>query len=76
MRKTIVVQIGNSDDKLTQKRWSAFCREIYAILRQYACFVAVFDEALLVHVFRDIKHQRHQFNQDSVAVVIGDTEFV
>ena len=27
MNKDIIVQIGNSDDKLTQKRWSLFVEE-------------------------------------------------
>lgn len=26
--KTVVVQIGNSDDRLAQKQWSDFCAEI------------------------------------------------
>lgn len=26
--KTITIQIGNSDDKLTQKDWHAFCVEV------------------------------------------------
>ena len=27
--KTITVQIGNSDDKLTQREWSAFCQKLF-----------------------------------------------
>jgi hypothetical protein len=26
--KTVTIQIGNSDDKLTQKEWSSFCEYI------------------------------------------------
>ncbi len=29
MSKTVVIQIGNSDDKLTQKEWSEFCVDLY-----------------------------------------------
>lgn len=27
--KTIVIQIGNTDNKLTQKQWADFCNEVY-----------------------------------------------
>jgi len=34
--KTVVVQIGNSDDKLTQKEWSNYWHEIDGFLREEA----------------------------------------
>jgi hypothetical protein len=29
---TVYVSIGNSDDKLTQRRWADFCTDVYAEL--------------------------------------------
>lgn len=37
-RRTVVIQIGNSDDKLTQKEWSAF---VYAIRLKLAATVGI-----------------------------------
>jgi hypothetical protein len=34
--KTITVQIGNSDDKLTQKEWCDFARSIDDLIRTHA----------------------------------------
>lgn len=33
--QTVVVQIGNSDDKLTQKEWSLFCAETELAVRKH-----------------------------------------
>jgi len=30
--KTIAVQIGNSDNKLTQSQWKDFCNEIHSVI--------------------------------------------
>lgn len=35
MNKTITIQIGNSDDKLTQSRWASFCHEMYNTIINY-----------------------------------------
>lgn len=29
--RTIIIQIGNTDDKLTQKRWSEFCSDVQRV---------------------------------------------
>lgn len=34
--KTLTIQIGNSDDKLTQKEWSQFVKEIKYLLSCFA----------------------------------------
>jgi hypothetical protein len=34
--KTITVQIGNSDDKLSQKQWSLFVQHIDKVIQEYA----------------------------------------
>lgn len=34
--KTITVQIGNSDDKLTQKEWSEFTLEVHESIMDYS----------------------------------------
>ena len=31
--KTITIQIGNSDDKLTQTRWKEYCNQIHECIR-------------------------------------------
>lgn len=35
MEKTITLQIGNSDDKLTQRKWSLFCEDITELISGY-----------------------------------------
>jgi hypothetical protein len=34
--KTITLQIGNSDNKLTQIEWSAYARAVHALVEHYA----------------------------------------
>jgi hypothetical protein len=34
--KTIVVQIGNSDNKLSQTEWAEFVRQVEAMIREHA----------------------------------------
>jgi len=34
--RTIIIQIGNTDDKLTQVEWSAFCRGVQAAVNGHA----------------------------------------
>jgi hypothetical protein len=91
MSKTVVIQIGNTNNKLTQTEWSHFynfCSQLvaeYGIVHfsgtslpnakwQNACFV-IESESL-----NDLKYQlgitAKNFNQNSIALTIGDTEFV
>lgn len=34
--KTVIIQIGNSDDKLTQQRWAAFHKEINGLTADFS----------------------------------------
>ncbi len=34
--KTVIVQIGNTDNKRTQKQWSEFCNDIYESIQLLA----------------------------------------
>ncbi len=34
--KTVVIQIGNSDNKLTQVEWSAYARAAHGLIKKYA----------------------------------------
>ena len=36
---TITVQIGNTDNKLTQSEWSEFCKELSTLIGQHAAEV-------------------------------------
>jgi hypothetical protein len=90
---TLVIQIGNSDDKLSQYAWSEFivdirralfanCQRIHfaggsnpAERWQNYCFVAEHygDLAPLKDTLASI---RKTYSQDSVALTIGETEFI
>jgi hypothetical protein len=91
MTNTIVIQIGNSDNKLTQQEWSRFYNHIHNLVDDYgtvhfrgtslpnapyqnACFV-IESESM-----DGLKYQlgitAKDFKQKSIALTIGDTEFV
>lgn len=36
---TVTIQIGNSDDKLTQKEWAAFVMEVQDVVQRFAVHV-------------------------------------
>lgn len=91
--KTIVVQIGNSDDKLTQKEWACFVMELRDIVgnmgqihfwgasvnyepwQNLCCVVEVYDNAIHTLKVR-LTDLRKTYRQDSVAIVVGETEFI
>ena len=93
--KTVTIQIGNSDDKLSQKRWAEFSGELDDITNiegievhffgyscptrtwQNACVVAnINDQQTMDRLLIHIKELREAFEQDSIAVTIGDTQFI
>lgn len=95
MTKTVTIQIGNSDNKLTQDRWSEFCNELDDVTNsegidvhffgfsnpnnkwQNACCVCVVhDQQILNRLVENLKNLRGNFEQDSIAVSIGSTEFI
>ena len=40
--RTIVIQIGNSDDKLTQRMWSSFVADVDAVVQASAAAIHFF----------------------------------
>lgn len=91
---TAVIQIGNSDNKLTQGNWANFVasmrheisRHVYRIHFQggsgwdapwqNACWVCEVRPDQ-VQPLRDVVAKvRGQYEQDSAAVVFGETEFI
>ena len=39
LMETVTIQIGNSDNKLTQKQWSDFIRETRRVVGRHCCHV-------------------------------------
>ena len=94
MRKTVVVQIGNSDNKLSQSSWAHFCHATgnavakhcfavhfsggsdYNAPWQNACFVGETDETKVDELKKELQTIRHSYDQESVAMICGETEFV
>ena len=92
--KTITVQIGNTDDKLTQVQWSKFVDSVNYAVNQFAFKVHFWGGSVnwaewqnMAWVFecdsRNIKKLetellgiRVRFNQDSIALTKGITEFI
>lgn len=92
--KTVVVLIGNSDDKLSQKEWSHFYDVVWVYLSnhsidvhfsgtsipnrswQNACFVASVPDEEILPLKTRLSHFKEYFKQNSIAILIGDTEFI
>lgn len=88
------IQIGNSDDKLTQKEWSAFVRDIHHAINglaieihfqgtsdghsqwQNACWVADFRITDIENLESKLRRIRHQYRQDSIAIISGEARFI
>ena len=92
--KTVCIQIGNSDDKLSQKRWAAYVRSVDDITAEHecerhffggslnwqpwqnACWVVAVDNNNLVEFLARLAATGTKYNQDSVAVTVGETQFI
>lgn len=90
--KTYVVQIGNSDDKLTQKKWSEFIEEVddlilhWSYRTHFAGFSnpeAAWQNTCWVFMIADPKRIKDglqkikaKYHQDSIAWTEGTTEFI
>jgi hypothetical protein len=90
--ETVVIQIGNSDDKLTQLEWAKFVNDIRYLVGnhaneihffggssnwenwQNACWI--FTSDVVPELLENIKSIRQNYKQESVAVTIGNTQFV
>lgn len=90
-KKTICVQIGNTDNKLTQQKWSFFCRELYDICwsngtihfsgapdttQPYQNYCVVVETAHNVDLKTLVSKLGERMGQDSIAWLEGDVEFV
>ncbi len=91
---TVVVQIGNSDDKLTQVRWARFITRVCSVcadsltvhfsggsrpdaIWQNYCVLGVAEEKFWIdHLRSDLSQLVAEFGQESIAMTIGDTEFI
>lgn len=90
---SVVIQIGNSDDKLSQRDWSAYQREVGEVVDgfglphfeghshgcsayQNACFVLEADRFLVGDLRENLENIRRKYRQDSVALIVGEVEFV
>lgn len=106
MSNTVVIQIGNTDDKLSQERWAAFVGQLERAIQrlgdvhffgcsmpdspwQNCCAVvevedlvwknydwASFDEWVKHVITPGLADLRDRYNQDSIAMTLGHTEFV
>jgi hypothetical protein len=92
---TICIQIGNTDDKLTQEEWSEFCNDIKAICESYEdtiihfcassdgslpwqnfCIVVEAENDVIYWMKKHLITLKVKYNQDSIAILEGDTEFI
>lgn len=93
MNKTIAIQIGNSDDKLTQKQWACFALGIRDVVEdaiqihfwgaslnyepwQNLCCVCEVREGNLDNFLRRLSQIGKHYKQESVAVLVGDSQFI
>lgn len=90
---TIIIQIGNTDNKLTQQEWSRYCRKVDECVRhhadeihfyghppgdqpwQNAAWITQMDSLGRVGLVRELGNIKREFNQDSIAITLGETEF-
>lgn len=93
MSTTIVIQIGNSDNKLTQCMWSHYVEYMRAAIAnivyrmhfqggscfdapwQNACWVCEVSDEKIYDLKEAVRECRMRFEQESVAVTVGETEF-
>ena len=89
---TITVQIGNSDDKLTQLEWHNFVKETQAAIEKHGGEMHFFGSApnwypwqnaafvfVTDHVNalkEELMELREKYSQESIAWTKGETEFV
>lgn len=92
--KTVTIQIGNSDDKLSQKRWSEYWSEVCGNISDFEidqhfsasshgyapwqnhCWVMVIKESDIPSLINRLTDVRKQFEQESIAITIGETQFI
>ena len=94
MKTTVCIQIGNSDNKLSQEEWSEFCNRLRESVNkmngsqihfdggspsdakwQNHCVVAEIYKQHLDSFLEEIIRTASYFNQQSIAVLEGETFF-
>ena len=93
--KTLIIQIGNSDNKLTQYLWSEYISAVQKLLvfydtqmhfngfsnpdSQYQTATWVIDypsKIIIEKLYLEFINIRKYYNQDSMAITVGFTEFI
>ena len=90
----ICIQIGNSDNKLTQERWSHFIRDVETVVKywvdeiyfsgfsrpdaewQNACWIFSASNWGFYLLKNQLISIREEYNQDSIAWSVLETEFI
>ncbi len=92
MSQTLVIQIGNSDNKLTQQRWADFVAEVGFMLERlsphkhfHGCSEGsqpwqnacwVFESDHGGKIEKELSQLARKYDQDSIALTYGKTVFV
>ncbi len=94
MANSVVVQIGNSDNKLTQNMWAHFVVYMRSAIEetvyrvhfqggsdwdapwQNACWVCEVLPEQIEPLREAVTKCRKQFDQESAAIMFGETEFI
>lgn len=92
--KTVVVGIGNSDNKLTQEKWASIIHSVDTYIQlnsiqthfagfspgdatwQNACWMADVKDKKVNELRECLKLVGKIYDQDSIAFIVGDTEFL
>lgn len=92
--KTVTLQIGNTDDKLTQEEWANYVADMRAAIMSLAsqthffggasnwdrwqnvAWIVVCGPGEIEQLKTAASAVRKQYRQDSVAWLVGDTEFI
>lgn len=92
--KTITVQIGNTDNKLTQQLWSKYVLDVKSLFNDYnikiyffgasetyapwqnVCWVFECPNYLINTITDSLVEIRKQYNQESIAIQVGDIELI
>lgn len=87
---TAIIQIGNTDNKLTQQEWSEFVHKISILMNPFKVhfrggsapdapwqnYCWVFETDWRFDVKESLKELSHAYKQDSIAYTTGETEFL
>jgi hypothetical protein len=90
----VSIQIGNSDNKLSQLEWSEYVREIRDLVEEFSmevhfmggsdssspyqnyCFVFTISDNDKDNMISDLIAVKNDYIQDSIAMIVGSTEFI